>query len=276
MIIDAHCHAWARWPYAPPVPDPTRGSAANLMWHMDATGVDRAVVICAAIGDNRDNAADVAAMADPRLIVFPDFDCRWHATHHRPGAPARLDALLARFPAARGVTHYLEESADAGWLVSEEGLACLRRLQAAGLILSLACGPAQLPVVARAAAAVPRLPILLHHLARVRAGDPAALGLATVAAATPNLVLKLSGFGYAVEEGWDFPLPEAQAVARALADAFGATRLVWGSDWPVSTRFMTHRQTLEVVRRHGPTFTPEQRDAVLGGTMLRLLQGALP
>lgn len=275
MIIDAHCHAWTRWPYDPPVPDPARGSAANLLWEMDAAGVDRAVVICAAIGDNPDNAGDVIAQAGPRLMPFADFDCRWHATHHTAGAPARLDALLARFPGLRGVTHYLEETADAGWLLSAEGSACLARLEGRGLVLSLACGPSQMPVIAAAARRVPRLPILLHHLARVRAGDAGALhAVIAHAVPVPNLILKLSGFGYAVDDGWDFPLPTAQAVARALAGAFGVRRLVWGSDWPVSLRFMTYRQTLEVLRRHGPAFSPDERAAVLGGTMSRLLDGA--
>jgi L-fuconolactonase len=62
-------------------------------------------------------------------------------------------------------------------------------------------------------------------------------------------------------------------VVRDLAAAFGADRLVWGSDWPVSTRFMTYRQALELVRSHGPAFTPDERAAVLGGTMARLLDG---
>ena len=30
MIIDSHCHAWARWPYDPPVPDPeSKGASDN-------------------------------------------------------------------------------------------------------------------------------------------------------------------------------------------------------------------------------------------------------
>ncbi|UFN48830.1 amidohydrolase [Roseomonas sp. OT10] len=280
MILDAHCHAWTRWPYRPAVPDPGRGSAANLLWEMERNGVGRAVVICAGIDGNPDNAADVAAEAarsDGRLVPFADFDCRWHETHHAPGAPGRLAALLDRFPGLRGVTHYLDEDAPAGWLLSEEGLACLALLERTGLVLSLATGPAQAEAVAEAAARVPRLPILVHHLWRVPAGDEAALArVARVATGRPNLFLKLSGFGYAVAEGWDFPLPGAQAVARALAAAFGPDRLLWGSDWPVCTRYMTHRQALEIVRRHGPALPPAAMEAVLGGTMARLLEGWRP
>ncbi|MGG5823829.1 amidohydrolase family protein [Falsiroseomonas sp. HW251] len=277
MILDAHCHAWARWPYDPPVPDPGKGNVASLLWEMGRAGVARAVVICAAIGANPQNFLDVVAAiegAGGRLVPFADFDCRWHPTHHTPGAPARLRALLDGAPGLKGVTHYMVEDAVASWLLSDEGQACLSLLQERGLLLSLAAGPSQAATVAAAAARVPRLPVLVHHLFRVRTGDDAELAaVAQAALAAPNLVLKLSGHGYAEEDGWDFPLPRVQLLVRGLADAFGPDRLVWGSDWPVSTRYMTYRQALEIVRRHAPGCSPAERDAILGGTMQRLLEG---
>lgn len=280
MILDAHCHAWARWPYDPPVPDPGKGNVANLLWEMRQAGVERAVVICAAIGGNPGNFADVVAAtegAGGRLVPFADFDCRWHPTHHAFGAPARLRALLDGAPGLKGVTHYMVEDADAAWLLSEEGQACLALLEERGLPVSLAAGPSQAATVAAAASRVPRLPILVHHLFRIRAGDGAALAaVAQAARAAPNLILKLSGHGYAAEDGWDVPLPGVQALVGALAAAFGPDRLVWGSDWPVSTRYMTYRQALEIVRRHAPGLSAAAREAVLGGTMRRLLDGARP
>ncbi|MCB1549704.1 MAG: hypothetical protein KDJ41_18030, partial [Hyphomicrobiaceae bacterium] len=56
MILDSHCHCWARWPYEPPVPDPdSRAVAPQLLMEMETNGVERAVVICAGIGGNPDN-----------------------------------------------------------------------------------------------------------------------------------------------------------------------------------------------------------------------------
>ena len=276
MIIDAHCHAWRRWPYESAVPDPARGSVANLLWEMDRAGVTRAVVICAAIGGNDDNAGDVATAGHrDRLALFADLDCRWHATHQTPGGVDRLRALVDRLRPA-GITFYLREDQPAEWLLSADGDAFLGAIAARGFVLSLACGPRQAETVVAAALRHPRMPILIHHLWRVRAGDEAALRAATDAARAPNLFVKLSGFGYGVDAGWDFPLQPVQRVARALAAAYGPQRLVWGSDWPVSARFMTHRQTLEIVRTHGPFDTPGERDAVLGGNMARLLDGWRP
>lgn len=277
MIIDSHCHAWARWPYDPPVPDPdSRGRVEQLLWEMEQNGVARAVVICAGLRDNAENnayAAAAAAASGGRLVAFPDVDSRWLPTHRTAGAPARFRAALDRF-APLGITHYVEEGSDPGWLLGEEGEACLRLLGERGVILSLACGARQVPVVAQAALRHPDLTVILHHLGRPRPGDAGALDAVLTAAAAANVHVKASGFAYGVAEGWDYPYPAMQGVLRALRDAFGAQRLCWGSDYPVVRRFMTYRQSLEMVRSQCAFLAPGERDAILGGTMAGLLARA--
>lgn len=277
MIIDSHCHAWARWPYDPPVPDPeSRGRAEQLLWEMEQAGVSQAVLICAGLRDNTDNndyAARAARASSGRLTAFADVDLRWSQTHHQPGAPARFRAVLDRF-APLGVTHYLNEGEDAGWLSGEEGEACLGLLAERGVILSLACGAQQVPAIAEVAARHPDLTILLHHLGRPRAGDASALAAILTAAKATNVRVKVSGFAYGAADGWDFPYPAMQQVLRALCDGFGADRLCWGSDYPVVRRFMTYRQSLEIVRSHCEFLTADERKLILGSTMGGLLERA--
>ena len=259
------------------MPDPaSRGSAAQLLWEMEQNGVERAVVICAGLGGNpgnNDYVAEAARASGGRLIAFADVDSRWWDHHHAPGAPARFRAELDRLRPI-GITHYVDETADPGWFLGEEGDACLALLEERGVVLSLACGPLQVPTVAKAAERHPRLTILLHHMGRPRAGDGAALQAVLAGAARPNIHVKVSGFGYGVEEGWAFPYAPMQEVARALRDAYGADRLCWGSDYPVVRKFMTYRQSLEVVRSLCPFLDPAERAAILGGTMDRLLTRA--
>jgi L-fuconolactonase len=278
MIIDAHCHAWERWPYEPAVPDARRGAVENLLWEMDRSGVDRAVLICASIGGNANNnlyACEAAAKSGGRLIAFIDADSRWQPTHQTPGAAKRLHRLIERLE-PRGVTHYMREDTDASWLRSPDGVAFLRVAEAHGTVLSLACGPDQMAQIMKAASMVPDLPILLHHMARLRAADARSLAKVVEAAALPNLNVKLSGFGYGVSEGWDFPLPAMRPVVEALYASFGARRLVWGSDWPVSARFMTHRQSLEILRSHCPFIPEKDMQLILGGNLEHLLAGEAP
>ena len=280
MIFDAHCHAWDRWPYKPEVPDPEgRGRAENLLWEMDSAGVPRAIVICASIAGNPENNAYAfghAATAAGRLIPFADADSRWWPHHHTPGAAKRLTEIVARFK-PRGITHYMNEEADASWLLSPDGLAFAETAAGHRLILSLACGPFQVPTVAKLAERVPTLPILLHHLARVRADVPRAdsgLNHVLAAAKQPNLFVKVSGFGYGLaRDPWDFPLPAMLEIFHAIYDVYGPERMMWASDYPVVNRFMTYRQSLEMVRSKCPFVTAADLDLILGGTIERLLAG---
>lgn len=276
MIIDAHCHAWQYWPYEPAVPDPhSRAAADGLVWEMDQAGVAQAVLISAGITHNPDNNAYTAACAarsGGRLLAFPAVDCRWEATHHTPGAAQRLRAVASEYAPA-GFTHYLHEDSDPAWLLSPDGLDFFAEAQALRLVVSLACGPRQLPAVRTLACRFPDTPFLIHHLGRVQARPPDSVGLRALldTAAAPNIHVKLSGFGYALDRGWDFPCAPTHTIVRSLYEHFGASRLCWGSDYPVSQRYMTYRQTLEIVRAHCHFIPEPDMQQVMGGTMQALL-----
>ncbi|WP_341359246.1 amidohydrolase family protein [Georgenia sp. M64] len=280
VIVDAHVHAWDRWPYDAAVPDPaTRGSAAALLHEMDAAGVERALVVCAAIGgedprtanpaNNADVARAVAAHPD-RLTALVDVDSRWSGTYHRPGAADRLERVLAE-TGASGVSHYLADEVD-GWFEEPEGRAFLARAAAAGVPLSLHARPAWFAALGRALRAVPGLVVLLHHQGHVVPGSPTFerdLVALTDLAAVPGVAVKVSGFHYLADRPWAYPYPETHAVLHALLAAFGTHRLLWGSDFPVSRPHVTYRQSLELVRE----LTGGDAD-VLGGTALRLVEPA--
>ena len=91
------------------------------------------------------------------------------------------------------------------------------------------------------------------------------------AAAVPNIHIKLSGFGFAVSTGWDFPQAATHDLVRALYQQFGPLRLCWGSDYPVSQRYMTYRQSLEVLRTHCHFIADGDMQMILGGNLRSLL-----
>ena len=56
MIVDAHTHAWGRWPYPPAVPEAaSRGCYQNLIGEMDAAGIEAAAVVSASLDGNAGN-----------------------------------------------------------------------------------------------------------------------------------------------------------------------------------------------------------------------------
>jgi L-fuconolactonase len=278
VIIDAHAHVWRHWPYEPAVPDPeSRATAAKVLWQMDRNGVDRAIVIAASIGGNHDNADyafSEADKADGRLIVFPDLECRWSPHYHAPGAAERLSHAVSRW-SMRGFTLYPTESESGEWLTSAEGDAFLCVAERQGLIASLSLMPHQLVHATEAARRHPGMTFLLHHHLHLgpRSGTTeAARPLVEPVAECPNIWVKISGIGNCAGEGDEYPWPDLAWVGRLLLDLFGPKRLVWGSDYPVSRKCMTYRQSLDAFRRHWPV-SDEVGAAILGGNLRRLLEG---
>lgn len=281
MIIDGHCHVWENWPYQPGGPLAAgRGRAEELLYEMDAHGVERAVIIAARIGDNPGNvdyALGMAAAHPGRFIVFPDIDCRWSADYHAPGAAGRLMEALARWDCV-GFTHYLDEADDGSWLTTPEGLAFFGVAAARRQIVSLSVLPHQVASVIALAGHYPDLPILLHHFAFLgprTAGTVGAREMVLAAVACPNIHIKFSGLGNVAAPGQDYPYADLRWVTGPLAEAFGPGRMIWGSDYPVSRRHMTYTQSLSLLTRHGP-FAADDLPTVLGGNLARLLAARLP
>jgi L-fuconolactonase len=173
-----------------------------------------------------------------------------------PGEPA-FAGQVARFkacPLFRGI-----RVSGNGWrrrLGDEPFLADLRRLADADLQLDVNVGVDGLADVATLADRVPALRVVLNHCANVRVDGrpvPAAwLGGMTVLAKRPNVWAKVSGLveGTVPRRGTSATGPAAPGSATAPADVdfyrpvldwlwalFGEDRLVWGSNWPVSSRF---------------------------------------
>ncbi|WP_432876930.1 amidohydrolase family protein [Kribbella sp. CA-245084] len=282
MIVDAHCHAWARWPYDSKHPDPNRGNIDALLYIMDTHAIDRAVLVAAGLGrddprtDNTHNNVYVAAAVNDhpeRFAFFADVDSFWSPEHHhRVGAVDRLEAVVDEL-APVGFTHYVQGEDD-GWLLSANGLAFFERAGELGLIASLHLPPGWHQSLAELAAIVAGLPILLHHQGLVPSGHRSDAGQQErllALAALPNVFLKISGFHYLTDRSWDYPFDQAGPLLTRLAVAFGPERLVWGSDFPVCTQHVSLRQAIEVVHERLRFLSEREIGLVMGGTLQRLI-----
>ena len=275
MIVDSHTHAWARWPYEPPVPDPdSRGRVEQLLWEMDRNEVERAVLVCARIDHNPDNndyvAGRVAAHPD-RLVQFADVDCSWHPDYHTPGAADRLEEAAERYR-LKGFTHYLKD--DYSWFESDEGLAFFAKADELGLVASLALSPGWQPALRRLAERFPSLTFLCHHMAGARAHESMPhpnLQQILNSAELPNIWIKLSGFHYVSQVSWDYPYADTWWIVRKLYQHYGAGRLCWGSDYPVVRFNMTYRHALEAFRKHCTFIPAADKERILGSNLADLL-----
>ena len=67
-----------------------------------------------------------------------------------------------------------------------------------------------------------------------------------------------------------YPFSGHTEIAKAVYERYGAKVLVWGSDIPWCYRLCTYQQTVDLVRRHTPYMSQEDRDLVLGGNLAGL------
>jgi L-fuconolactonase len=276
VIIDAHTHIWPRWPYEPPVPDDeSRGSFDNLLFQLDAAGVDRALVVNARITrseDNNEYGARAVREHPDRFFHVVDLDGRWGRDYHQPGAADRLRALVEQFRPA-GVSHYLAQQND-GWLVSREGTAFFEVAADNSLLVNFAAPPVWMADLRAVARAFPTVPLLVNHLGVVGlhpAGLEEALDLVLDREDLPNLLVKVSGYYYGSDKPWEYPYPDRLEVVRAFYDNWGPARMIWASDWPSVLPNMSYRQSIEILREHAGFLSSVDLDLILGDTLAGIL-----
>jgi predicted TIM-barrel fold metal-dependent hydrolase len=140
-------------------------------------------------------------------------------------------------------------------LEQPEFLADIRRLADRGLELDVNGGPETAADVARLAAKVPELTIVINHLANVAidGGPPPKEWVSGMQAAAKNarVFCKVSALvelaktksGEKVPEDVEFYKP----ILKAIWEIFGDDRLIYGSDWPVSDIAAPYRVVFSIV-----------------------------
>ncbi|MFD6699460.1 MULTISPECIES: amidohydrolase family protein [unclassified Microbacterium] len=240
-VLDSHLHLW----------DPSR---LDYEW-LDGPLAQRyaAEELARASVDGAERAAAIFVQAECVEAQFID-EARWVADNAaRTGvigivAGARLDrgaqttahlTALTGIDAVVGVRHNLQDEPD-GTARSDAFRAGAAALAAHGYRFDACVRAHQLSDVADLAASVPALPIALDHLGKPAIGtaadplSPAAAWLGDLRdlAAHPQVSVKLSGLP--AEAGGSWSPQQVIPFLDAAAEAFGADRLLWGGDWPVS------------------------------------------
>ncbi|MEU6914995.1 amidohydrolase family protein [Streptomyces olindensis] len=171
----------------------------------------------------------------------------------RPDVADEL-ARLRELPGGRylkGIRHQVQGEPDPEWLLRPDVRRGLTAVADAGLVYDLVVLPHQLPACVRAAAALPGLTFVLDHLGKppIASGalEPWASRLRALAA-LPNTVGKLSGLATEADHA-SWTVEDLRPYADVALQAFGPGRLMYGSDWPVSTLATTYGAMLDATRR---------------------------
>jgi len=190
--------------------------------------------------------------------------------------PAVADAVagLRELPGGEfllGIRHPLLAEADPGWLARPAVLRGLQALAEAGLSFDVVAMPHQLPAAVTAARSVPELTMVLDHLGGppVGSGKDVEDGLWAAAirrlAALPNVICKLSGAHTTPAD-----VSDLEPYYQAVLAAFGPDRLMFGSDWPVSTLAASYAQVCAMYQNLTAQLSSAEQDAIFDRTARRV------
>jgi len=261
VLIDAHCHASPQW-FEPVGP---------LLYQMDANGVDKAVLT--QVLGQFDNSYQQQCVADHggRLASVGAVDA------------ARDDAAdLVRHWAGQGMAglRLRPEVRSTG----ADPLAVWRVAAECGLAISCGGAAAQFLTADFAALAqeFPQMPLVLEQLGgwtrpdcdRADSTWQGILGLARL----PNVSVKVPTLGQIAPRQIGKPLPATGpvldhapgAILIEALEAFGAERLLWGSDYPVVSSREGYANALNWTRALFATRPAAEVRAIFGGNAQRI------
>ena len=178
---------------------------------------------------------------------------------------------LAEHPKLVGIRHIVQSEPDDRFLLRPDFLRGISALEEFRLAYDILIYTKHLPVAADFVHRFPRQRFVLDHMAKppIRSGEIRAWaeGLRRLAE-FPNVFCKLSGL--VTEADWHHWKPEQITPYLDIAfHAFGADRLMIGSDWPVCLCAATYTQVMQIVKACIAHLPAESKDAVLGGNAAR-------
>jgi L-fuconolactonase len=289
MTVDAHHHLWdlkvraQEWLRAPELKPIWRDFTLDqLEPEARGHGVDKTVLV--QVAASADETRELLAYAACTPLIAGVVG--WMDLTRQ--APEAYLAELAHAPGGqtlRGIRHLVQDEQDPAWLDRQDVRRSLEAVAAAGLSYDLLVRPQQAAAVLRAVREIPGLTFVLDHLGKPNiAGseadeneneaaaarpDEAWASWIRELAAEPNVVCKLSGM--VTEANWSsWTIADLRPYAETALDAFGADRIMFGSDWPVCMLAATYSEVYDAAKELTAGLSDAERDAVFTTTATRV------
>jgi L-fuconolactonase len=260
LIVDTHCHALPHW-FEP---------VEVLLHQMNANGVEKATLV------------QVRGQFDNRYLMecvrrFPGrFSAVAIVDTERPDAPQTLEGWVRE--GAEGV-----RLAPTTRSPGNDPLAIWRKAAELGIPVSSLGNPqgftsAQFEEVVKE---LPTLPIIIEHLGGIGRDEAApypTFRKILALARYPNTHIKVHGLGEICARPIPFPqpmrFPTVPPLMQMAYDAFGASRIMWGSDFPPVAGREGYRNALQWTMEHIPFRSDGDKEWIFGKTALSLFKFA--
>jgi L-fuconolactonase len=177
----------------------------------------------------------------------------------------------------KGLRHVIQDERDPHYILREDFNSGIRTLLDSGLIYEILIFERHLADAITFVDEHPRQPFVLDHIAKplIAAGrlEPWATNMRELGR-RENVSCKLSGM--VTEADWHADPAAARSLATlkpyldVVVEAFGPSRLMAGSDWPVCLLATTYAQWFDLLRSYFAGFSEPERAAIFGGTAIEV------
>lgn len=269
MVIDAHQHFWVLGQFdtgwletEPHQPIRRNFLPADLKPLLDDVGVTQSVFVqtqhnldenrwALKLAEDNDWLAGVVGWVD---LASPD--CERQLLEFQP------------HPKFVGVRHVTQDEPDVDFIVRPDVLRGLRVLEKHGVPFDMLFYVQHLHHAQTLARELPDLKLVIDHLSKphikLQRLDNWEANF-RAAAKFPNVYCKLSGM--VTEADWRRWRPaDLKPYVEIALDAFGPDRLMYGSDWPVSTLAGSYRQVFEALKEVLGPLSADEQEHIFHGT----------
>ena len=191
-----------------------------------------------------------------------------------PLAESELDGLLESYatnPLLKGVRHVVQDEADDQFILGDAFNKGIRRLKAYELVYDILIYERQLGPSIEFVDRHPDQVFVLDHVAKPRIGDqimePWRAQMFELAK-RENVYCKLSGM--ATEANWqNWTKDDLWPYAEVAMEAFGPTRMMFGSDWPVARLAVEYGDWVGLCREFISTLSDSEQAMIEGEVAIR-------
>ncbi|PSL46783.1 L-fuconolactonase [Chitinophaga niastensis] len=270
MIIDAHQHFWQYHP----VRDAWINESMQVIRRdflpedlapvLEANGVHGCVAVQA--DQSTEETAFLLALADQHDIikgVVGWIDLRADDIHEQ------LSQYAAQ-PKLKGFRHIVQGEPDNRFILGENFCRGIKALSQYHFTYDILVYPKQLPAVEEFVQQFPQQQLIIDHLAKpdIRAGELNAWAShMRRIAQSPNVYCKLSGL--VTEADWQHWQPDHfKPFLEVALEAFGANRLLFGSDWPVCLLAGAYEEVKGIITDYISTLSTTEQNKIMGGNAI--------
>ena len=270
--VDAHHHLW-------------RYTAEEYGWISDQMAVLRRDFLPGDLRPQLERAGITGAIAVQARQTLEETDSLLRMAEENPwirgvvgwapiAAPEFPGVLekLRQNPRLKGLRHIVQDEPDDGFILGEDFNRGIQALRGTGLVYDVLIHARHLPQAIQFVDWHPEQAFVLDHCAKPRIASREIepwRGQIRELAQRPHVCCKVSGL--VTEADWTGWTPEdLRPYLDVVLEAFGAERLMFGSDWPVALLASGYQRWVDTVFGWTAELSASEREAIWGGNAVRV------